>query len=90
MTQKSILSLHRKISKKPKTKYNQIKYNIMKKLILSLVAVMVMSRLLLIAIGSNMTIEIYSTMATFLGAFIVGFTIVALYKITKYIKICLS
>ena len=62
----------------------------MKKLILSFIAVMVMSQLLLIAIGSNMTIEIYSTIATFLGAFIVGFTIVALYKITKYIKICLS
>jgi|11BtaG_2_1085332.scaffolds.fasta_scaffold65356_2 peptidoglycan/LPS O-acetylase OafA/YrhL len=58
----------------------------MKKLILSFIAVMVMSQLLLIAIGSNMTIEIYSTIATFLGAFIVGFTIVALYKITKYIK----
>ena len=62
----------------------------MKKLILSLVAALAMSKLLLIAIGSNMTIEIYSTIATFLGTFIVGFTIVALYKITKYIRICLS
>tara|TARA_R100000963_G_C4535372_1_gene34932 strand:+ start:227 stop:439 length:213 start_codon:yes stop_codon:yes gene_type:complete len=58
----------------------------MKKLILSFIAVLVISKLLLIVIGSNMTIEVYSTIATFLGAFIVGFTIVALYKITKYIK----
>ena len=57
----------------------------MKKLILSLVAVLVTSKLLLIAIGSNMTIEVYSTIATFLGAFVVGWTIVALYKTTKYV-----
>ena len=57
----------------------------MKKLILSLVAVLVTSKLLLIAIGSNMTIEAYSTIATFLGAFVVGWTIVALYKTIKYV-----
>lgn len=57
----------------------------MKKLILSLVAVLVTSKLLLIAIGGNMTIEVYSTIATFLGAFVVGWTIVALYKTTKYV-----
>lgn len=57
----------------------------MKKLILSLVAVLVTSKLLLIAIGSNMTIEVYSTIATFLGAFVVGWTMVALYKTTRYV-----
>ena len=57
----------------------------MKKLILSLVAVLVTSKLLLIVIGSNMTIEVYSTIATFLGAFVVGWAIVALYKTTKYV-----
>jgi len=57
----------------------------MKRLILSLIAVLAVSKLLLIFIGDNMTIGIYSTIAQILGAFIVGFTIVALYKITKYI-----
>ena len=59
--------------------------NIMKKLILSFVAVLVTTKLLLIAIGGNMTIEVYSTMATFLGAFVLGWIIVALYKTTKYV-----
>jgi|5B_taG_2_1085324.scaffolds.fasta_scaffold00900_5 hypothetical protein len=57
----------------------------MKKLILSFIAVLAISKLLLIFIGDNMTIEIYSIIAQILGSFIVGFTIAALYKITKYI-----